>query len=126
MKKITEFDAIFSKYQFQAHVYSKKNGLVIEVISPNDHLGGIGIGIPYTRSDGSKSSNYHCISIPAHRDAELAGKLSQIVAKMIQKPVVVIVGIHIPDVTPSTIRDLFSFFEKWFKEIGQTISSDFF
>ena len=126
MKKITEFDAVFSTYQFKAHVYSKKNGLVIEVISPNDHLGGIGIGIPYTRSDGSKSSNYHCISIPGHRDAELAGKLSQIIAKMIQKPVVVIVGIHIPDVTPSTIRDLFSFFEKWFKEIGQTISSDFF
>lgn len=125
MRKITDFKANFDEYQFQVDVYTKKNGLIIEIISPNDHLGGIGIGIPYSRSDGSKSSNHHSISIPAHRDAELAGKLAQIVAKIIQKPVVVILGIHITKITSSQIRNLFSFFEKWFKEISETISSDF-
>ncbi|MHA2347695.1 MAG: prenylated flavin chaperone LpdD [Candidatus Hodarchaeales archaeon] len=124
MRKITEFEAFFGTYKFQADVYLKKNGLLVEIISPNDHLGGIGIGIPYCRADGSKSSNYHSLSVPAHRDSELAGKLAQIIAKITQTPVVVILGVHIPNITPKEILDLFSFFENWFREIGQIISND--
>ena len=124
MEKIREFKTVFDTYNFQVNVYKKKNGFIFDIISPNDHLGGIGIGLPYTRSDGSKSSNFHSISIPTHRDAELAGRLAQIIAKILQKPVVVIFGIHITGITPNMIKRLFSFFEKWFRDIGQNLSND--
>lgn len=122
MKEIAQFKSQFSSYTISAIVYSKNNGLIIDVVNPNEHLGGIGVGIPYLRKDGKKTANSHAISIPAHRDAELACKLAQIVAKHTEMNIVVILGIHIPNVTATFLKELNEFFETWFNEIGAKLA----
>ena len=56
--------------------------------------------------------------MPSHRDAELAGKLAQIVAKHTEMNIIVIMGIHIPNITKLLLKELYEFFETWFTEIG--------
>ena len=118
MEKIAQFNSQFATYTMFAIVYSKKNGLIIDVVAPNEHLGGIGVGIPYCRKNGKKTANSHAISIPAHRDAELASKLAQIVAKHTEMNIIVILGIHIPNITNLLLKELYEFFETWFTEIS--------
>ncbi|MHA1976317.1 MAG: prenylated flavin chaperone LpdD [Candidatus Hodarchaeales archaeon] len=126
MEKIAQFKARFESYQITTVVYSKTDGLIVDVVTPNEHLGGIGVGMPYTRRNGVKSANFHCISLPAHRDAELAGNLAQIVAKNTEIPVIVLLGIHIPDITRIQIQRLTGFFEKWFMEISLKLTKNSF
>ncbi|MHA1947694.1 MAG: prenylated flavin chaperone LpdD [Candidatus Hodarchaeales archaeon] len=118
MKEIAKFESQFSSYKISTIVYSKNNGLIIDVVTPNEHLGGIGVGIPYYRKNGKKTANSHAISIPAHRDAELASRLAQIVAKHTEMNIVVILGMHIPNITAAVLKELNEFFETWFTEIG--------
>ena len=118
MEKIAQYNSQFATYTMSAIVYSKKNGLIIDVVAPNEHLGGIGVGIPYRKKNGKITANSHAISIPAHRDAELAGKLAQIVAKHTEMNIIVIMGIHIPNLTHLLLKELYEFFETWFTEIG--------
>ena len=122
MKKIAKFQSQFSSYTITAIVYSKKNGLIIDVIAPNEHLGGIGVGIPYYKKNGKKTANSHAISIPKHRDAELASKLAQIIAKYTEMNTIVILGIHLPDISATVINELSKFFETWFTEIGAKLT----
>ena len=124
MKKLAQFESNFDSFQLFANVYSKQNCLIIDVVTPNEHLGGIGVGLPYLRANGAKSANFHCISIPAHRDAELAGKLARIIAKNTEVPVIVLLGIHIPNISKSQILKLSQFFEKWFAEISFKLAKD--
>jgi len=124
MEKIAQFANTFDSYQLSVDVYSKYNGLIIDVISPNEHLGGIGVGIPYLRYNREKSANFHSISIPAHRDAELAGRLARIISKHIEVPTIVFLGIHIPHISHNQIQKLIVFFEEWFKEIGEELVKD--
>jgi hypothetical protein len=118
MEFIARYESQFSSYVMSAIVYSKNNGLIIDVVTPDEHLGGIGVGIPYNRTNGENSANSHAISIPGHRDAELASKLAQIVAKHTELNIVVILGVHIPNITSSLLIELQEFFENWFTEIG--------
>ncbi|MCK4847739.1 MAG: hypothetical protein KAT16_01805 [Candidatus Heimdallarchaeota archaeon] len=118
MEKIATYKSQFSTYTISANVYSKNNGLIIDVVAPNEHLGGIGVGIPYCRKNGKKTANSHAISIPEHRDAELASKLAQIVAKHTEMNIIVILGIHIPNITNTLLKELYEFFETWFTKIS--------
>jgi len=118
MEKIAHYNSQFADHTMSAIVYSKNNGLIIDVVAPNEHLGGIGVGIPYCRINGKKTANSHAISIPMHRDAELAGKLAQIVAKHTEMNIIVILGVHIPNITNSLLKELCEFFETWFNQIG--------
>ncbi len=125
MEKLADYTKNYLTYQMITTVYSKINGLIIDVITPDEHLGGIGVGIPYIRKNGVKSANLHCISVPTHRDAELAGKLAQIVAKNTEVPVIVILGIHIPNITRNQIENLTHFFMEWFLEISTDLAKNF-
>ena len=85
VKKIAFFEREFSSQKISITVFYKKNGLIMDICGPNDHLGGIGIGIPYIRKNGDESANFHCISIPSHRDSELAGSFARIISKITRK-----------------------------------------
>ena len=122
MKKISHFDSSFQSFSFSVNVYSKNNGLIIDLIGPQEHLGGVGVGIPYMKDDGYTTANSHTIAIPRHRDAELAGKLARIVAKYTEKFTIVILGIHIPNLSKDMLKDLTEFLENWFMEIGLEIT----
>jgi hypothetical protein len=126
MEKLAQFERSFTTYNITTTIYSKEDGLVVDIITPNEHLGGVGVGIPYIRKNGEKSANFHCIAFPAHRDAELAGRLAQIMAKNINLPVVVLLGIHIPNITKAQITELTEFFLDWFCEISSNLIENFF
>jgi hypothetical protein len=115
--EITEY----SSYQLKASVFIKKGGLIIDITGPNDHLGGVGIGIPYIRRNGDESANFHCISLPDHRDGELAGILAQAIAKITRHYTVVLLGIHFPELSKPQLDDLIHFFKEWAIYLGQQI-----
>lgn len=124
MQKIAQFQTEYSSYQFIATVYSKQQSLVIDLTSPNDHLGGVGIGVPYIRKNGEKSANISCFSFPSHRDGELAGKIAQIVAKLTRRHTLVILGLTIPQLTPSQLHDLTRFFEGWARDFSRQLINE--
>ena len=118
MEKIAHFKSHFGTFDISAAVYSKNTGLIIDIVTPNEHLGGIGIGIPYRNKNRKNTANSHAISIPEHRDAELASKLAQIIAKHTELHTIVILGIHISNISNLLLKELQEFFENWFTEIG--------
>ncbi|MFW9777355.1 MAG: hypothetical protein ACFFE8_00795 [Candidatus Heimdallarchaeota archaeon] len=131
MQVLARFRSEFSSHEFSATVYTKgrlsaKQGLIINITSPNDHLGGLGIGVPYIRSNGKKSANYSSFSFPSHRDGELAGRIAQIVAKYTRRHTLVILGMTLPQLTPSRLHDLTRFFEDWFRDICQKLVNEAF
>ena len=123
MNKIASFKTEFCSLEFSALIFQKNNGLIIDIIGPNEHLGGIGIGIPYSRKNSSLSANYTCFSLPSHRDGELAGKIAQIIAKLTRSPTVVLLGIHFPNLTREKLESLTDFFENWAKEMGYKLQT---
>ncbi|MFX0014250.1 MAG: hypothetical protein ACFFB2_07150 [Promethearchaeota archaeon] len=121
MQEIANFRTEYSSHQFSATIYFKERGLVIDIVGPNDHLGGVGIGVPYIRKNGDESANYHCISFPSHRDGELAGSIARIIAKITRLHTLVLFGIHFPDLTRSQLDELIHFFKQWADEIGKNL-----
>ncbi|MFX1504925.1 MAG: hypothetical protein ACFFDC_02315 [Promethearchaeota archaeon] len=124
MKKIGSYRTEFLSHQFVATVFLKENGLIIDIKGPNDHLGGVGIGVPYLRKNREESANYHCISFPAHRDGELGGRIAQIISKITRYYTVVIIGIHIQDITKAHLKELIRFFEEWSANLGRKIVTE--
>lgn len=124
MKELARFKTEFSSHQFIATVFLKEKGLIIDICGPNDHLGGVGIGIPYTRKNGEESANYHCISFPAHRDGELAGSMAQIISKITRSHTVVTFGIHFPQLSKPQLKGVINFLERWSVSIGQQIVTE--
>ena len=124
MKKLGCYKTEISSQQFIATVFLKENGLIIDIKGPNDHLGGVGIGIPYIRKNGEESANYHCISLPAHRDGELAGRIAQIIAKITRYYTLVVLGIHIPNITKAYLKELISVLEEWSADLGKKIVTE--
>lgn len=109
----------YSSYQLIASVFIKKQGLIIDITGPDDHLGGVGIGIPYIRKNGDESANFHCISFPSHRDGELAGIIARGIAKITRCHTVVLLGIHFPELSKPQLDELIHFFEEWAINLGQ-------
>ncbi|MFX1536551.1 MAG: hypothetical protein ACFFDI_20230, partial [Promethearchaeota archaeon] len=99
MKKLDCYKTEFLSHPFIATAFLKENGLIIDIKGPNDHLGGVGVGVPYIRKNGEESANYHCISFPNHRDGELAGSIAQIISKITRYYTVVVFGAHFPNLT---------------------------
>lgn len=124
MKEIARFTANYSSYQFVATVFLKVTGIIIDITGPDNHLGGVGIGIPYIRKNGEESANFHCFSLPSHRDGELAGTIARKIAKITRFPTLVIVGVHIPNLLRHQLSEIIQFFEEWAGKIGQQLVSD--
>ncbi|MFX0181680.1 MAG: hypothetical protein ACFE95_01260 [Candidatus Hodarchaeota archaeon] len=119
MKKILRLETEFSSYQLLASIFIKKQGLIIDITGPDDHLGGVGIGIPYIRKKGAESANFHCISFPSHRDGELAGIIARVIAKVTRRHTVVLLGIHFPELSKPQLDEIIHFFEEWAFHLGQ-------
>ena len=124
LKEIAKFSTNYLSYQIFATVFAKDSGLIVDISGPNDHLGGIGIGIPYLRQNGEKSANSHCISFPSHRDGELAASLARIIAKISRLHTIVIVGIHIPEITRVQLKEIPQLLEKWVANWAQRLINE--
>ncbi|WP_455140264.1 prenylated flavin chaperone LpdD [Candidatus Hodarchaeum mangrovi] len=113
MKEIFRQSTKFKEYVFNLRVYLKGQDLIVNIEGPNDHLGGIGVGVPYLRITGEKSANYHIFSLPHHRDAEVAGILARTIAKITQRNIIVLFGIHLQSPTKEEIKEIIEFLELW-------------
>ena len=123
MDKIASFETEFLSFPLKADFFLKGEGIIVEIIGPNDHIGGIGVGFPYIRKNGDPSANSSCISIPSHRDVDLAGVIARKVARTTRKESIAILGMHFPDISPSQIEEFSQFLEQWITEISEDINS---
>jgi len=121
LKETANYVSHFQGLTFRVIVFRKRESFILEVIGPGDHMGGIGIGIPYMKETSKLTANCHSISFPKHRDGELAAEIARIVAKITQRKVLVILGVHIPNLTEPILQDLKSFFKKWITEIAKEL-----
>jgi hypothetical protein len=126
LKEIAKFSTQYLSHQLIATVFFKKGGLIVDISGPNDHLGGIGIGIPYLRKNGEESANFHCMSFPSHRDGELAASMARIIAKITRRYTVVIFGIHIPAITQVQLSEITHKLEDWVTDWSQQLPSEAF
>jgi hypothetical protein len=124
LRKLGRYETEFSSHQFICTVFLKENGLIIDIKGPNDHLGGIGIGMPYIRKNGEESANYNCFSFPVHRDGELAGRIAQIISKITRYYTVVLIGVHIPNISKANLKKLISVLEEWSADLGRKIVTE--
>ena len=122
MKKHAAFSREYNDHLFLATVYMKDEGLIVDIEGPNDHMGGIGVGVPYIRKDGSTSANSHVISMPEHRDGEVAGSLAQKIAKITQRNTLLILGIHLDSPTKQDLVNLIHFLESWVVDFASKLN----
>ncbi|MHA1971998.1 MAG: hypothetical protein ACTSW1_03325 [Candidatus Hodarchaeales archaeon] len=121
MIEVASFIAYFQNISFKTIVFRKGKTYILEIIGPGDHVGGIGVGIPYKKESSKPTANCFCISYPRHRDGELAAQIAQVMAKITQREVLVILGIHIPNLTESVLEEIKKFFKKWILEIAESL-----
>lgn len=118
MYELARYKKDYLSHTFITTVYRKNDSLIIDITGPNDHLGGIGIGIPYQRKNNEFSANLSCFSFPLHRDGELAGILAQKIAKITQCHTIVLMGINYPDISKTQLNDVIQFLKDWVSDIS--------
>ena len=126
MYELVRYKKDYLEHKFVTTVFRKNNALIIDITGPDDHLGGIGIGIPYQRKNNEFSANLSCFSFPSHRDGELAGILAQKIAKITQCHTIVFMGIHIPDISETQLKDVIQFLKDWISDIGNNLVKNIF
>ena len=82
----------------QVRVQDTRDGLVVTVLGDlGPHVGGIASAPPLT-----------ACSFPGHRDGELAAPIAEGLALLSQRPVVVVAGVHVDDVSREEIAEVLS------------------
>jgi len=88
----------------RTRVYLQANyigeSLVVYIYNENAHLGAVAVG-EYDHDEGRASSSV--ITLRGHRDDEIAKKQAHIIARHTRKPVCVIAGVHLDDITKEEI-----------------------
>lgn len=77
--------------------------LVVCIYNDNAHLGAAAVG-EYDHEEGRASSSV--ITLRGHRDDEVAKKQAHVIARHTRKPVCVIAGIHLDDITQDEIAKI--------------------
>lgn len=113
MKQIYRVKGKFLNEEIEVIFSSKGIGLLVEIIGPNDHLGGAGLGTPYTRRNGKPSASSNSWSLYKHRDGDSAAELARIIAKITRIPTLVFMGLTFKDAKKEEIED----FRKFINEI---------
>lgn len=79
------------------------SNLVVCIYNENAHLGAAAVG-EYDHKEGRASSSV--ITLLGHRDDEIAKKQAHLIARHTRKPVCVIAGIHLDDITQDEIAKI--------------------
>jgi hypothetical protein len=103
MKKIISKECCGDNFTLSIDVYTIGNDVLFTVFNENEHLGGMGVG---SYDEKSKRAYSSVISYPGHRDDMLAKYIAQQAAKKWKQNTCAIVGIHIPDIDPQTIKKI--------------------
>ena len=71
------------------------------------HIGGVAVASPRLKRDGEgHTCDIWLVSLPGHKDAELAMTLVKLLCVSLLQPVCLTVGIHIEGATPEGIDEL--------------------
>jgi len=76
------------------------SGLVVRIFNAAAHIGAVAVADYDSRENRAFSS---VITLPGHRDDEVAKKQAHLIAKHTKKPVCVIAGLHLDDITKDEI-----------------------
>ena len=87
-----------TKVKLLAHYVG--SNLVVYIYNENAHLGAVAVG-DYDHEEKRASSSV--ITLRGHRDDEIAKKQAHLIARHTKKPVCVIAGIHLDDITQDEI-----------------------
>jgi hypothetical protein len=79
------------------------NGLVVCIFNANAHIGAVAVADYDHKEERAFSS---VVTLPGHRDDEVAKKQAHIIARHTKKPVCVIAGIHLDDINLEEIKAL--------------------
>ncbi len=79
------------------------NGLVVCIFNANAHIGAVALA-DYDHKEGRAFSSV--MTLTGHRDDEVAKKQAHIIARHTKKPVCVIAGIHLDDITRDEIEQI--------------------
>jgi len=93
----------------QVKLESQKIGedlLVVLTGGEKPHCGAVALALP------SKITSCSVISVPEHKDGDIAKPLAEKIAKKTGKKVVLVAGIHVDNATPNDIRTLIANSEK--------------
>lgn len=85
--------------------YYLGHDLVVCIYNENAHLGAAAVG-EYDHEEGRASSSV--ITRLGHRDDEVAKKQAHFIARHTRKPVCVISGIHLDNITKQEIEEILS------------------
>jgi hypothetical protein len=85
--------------------YYLGSDLVVCIYNENAHLGAVAIG-EYDQGEGRASSSV--ITRLGHRDDEIAKRQAHLIAKRTKKPVCVISGVHLNNITVQEIDEILS------------------
>lgn len=89
--------------KIELFAYYLGNDLIVCIYNENAHLGAVATG-EYDFKEGRASSSV--ITRLGHRDDEIAKKEAHFIAKYTKKPVCVISGVHLNDITKEEIDDI--------------------
>jgi len=79
--------------------------LIVCIYNENAHLGAVAVG-EYNHEEGRASSSV--ITRSGHRDDEIAKRQAHLIARHTRKPVCVIAGIHLDNITKKEIDEILS------------------
>ena len=83
--------------------YHLGNDLIVCIFNENAHLGAVAIGEYDFKEERASSS---VVTRLGHRDDEIAKRAAHLIARQTQKPVCVISGIHLNNITKQEISEI--------------------
>ncbi len=83
--------------------YYLGDDLIVFIYNENAHLGAVAVG-EYDHKEKRASSSV--ITRSGHRDDEIAKRQAHLIARHTQKPVCVISGVHVDNITTREIADI--------------------
>lgn len=111
MKKIsTAYGSGKYRIQLEAH-FTDGHGMTVFIIGGElPHLGGVALAVPGTVLHGKKlsSCDLWTLTVPGHKDVELAQKIAKIVCLATKEPISVSAGIHVDKASGKEVELLYN------------------
>ncbi len=82
--------------------------IVVFVTGGDVHVGAVGLSVivPSKINPGENTTTSYMITVPAHKEEEIVVPLARQIARGTEKNCVVIVGIHLDDITAEEMEDI--------------------
>ena len=87
------------------------------------HLGAAALGAPYRHKDGSIGSSASVLVLPSHKEDGLVKRAAEVLAKRLDRAVLVSGGIHIDGIAPEQIAAFLDLARAAVDELGDAMEA---